>query len=414
MRVLLKTLRGVGLVAVVAMSLLGVAVSGAIAASPPADPFVLQAGLSGPEVGNFESKNAGGESVALSADGNTALIGGVNAQWVFTRSGSIWTMQAELNSGVGSSVALSGDGNTALIGEPGDNEGVGAVWVFTRSDSTWTQVGPKLTGGDETGQGRFGSSVALASDGNTALIGGPGDNEGVGAVWVFTRSGSIWTMQAKLTGNGETGEGQFGHTVVLAADSKTALVGGPRDNGGRGAAWTFMRSGKAWNQQDEKLTGAGEVGEGGFGSGVAISSHGKTALIGGGNDNAAQTEAPKPVGAAWVFARSGKTWTQPGEKLTGGPQYGEAYCGGFGSSVALSYDGDTALIGDPGAPFACFGTASFLTRSGKGWTREQVGAEGPHPGEFGRSVALSSDGNTGLIGEPGAFHFWGEAFVFVQ
>jgi FG-GAP repeat protein len=312
MGALLKTLRGVGLVAVVAMSLLGVTVSGASAASLPADPFLQQAGVSGPGVGDIESKNTGGESVALSADGNTALIGGFNAQWV------------------------------------------------------------------------------------------------------FTRSGSTWTMQAKLTGSGETGEGQFGHSVALAADSKTALVGGPGDDGGLGAAWTFMRSGKAWNQQGEKLTGAGEVGKGRFGSGVAISSHGKTALIGGGNDNAAQTEAPEPVGAAWVFARSGKTWTQRGEKLTGGPQYGEAYCEGFGSSVALSSDGHTALIGDPAGAFACFGSASFLTRSGKGWTREEVeGIEG-RPGDFAESVALSSDGNTGLIGEPYAYHFWGAALVFVR
>ena len=64
-------------------------------------------------------------------------------------------------------MALSADGNTALIGGPGDNGGVGAAWVFTRSGSTWTQQGAKLTGKEEAGAGEFGKSVALSAEGST-------------------------------------------------------------------------------------------------------------------------------------------------------------------------------------------------------------------------------------------------------
>ena len=100
-------------------------------------------------------------------------------------------------------MALSSDGNTALIGGPNDNSGVGAAWVFTRSSEKWTQQGAKLTGGGESGVGKFGASVALSSDGNTALIGGPNDGPfPVGAVWVFTRSGSVWTQQGAKLGVG--------------------------------------------------------------------------------------------------------------------------------------------------------------------------------------------------------------------
>ena len=60
-------------------------------------------------------------------------------------------------------MALSADGNTALIGGPGDNDRVGAAWVFTRSGETWTQQGEKLTGNGESGEGEFGDSVALSS-----------------------------------------------------------------------------------------------------------------------------------------------------------------------------------------------------------------------------------------------------------
>ena len=109
--------------------------------------------------------------------------------------------------------------------------------------ATWTQQGEKLTGGEEIGEGDFGYSVALSSDGNTALIGGPDDNEDVGAAWVFTRSGSTWSQQgAKLTGGGESGEGDFGVSVALSSEGSTALIGGPDDNDGVGAAWVVVNS----------------------------------------------------------------------------------------------------------------------------------------------------------------------------
>src|SRR5205807_278629 len=85
----------------------------------------------------------------------------------------------------GSSVALSADGNTALISAPFDNGAIGAAWVFTRLSETWTQQGSKLTGGEAKERPEFGQSVALSANGNTALIGGPGDYNHTGAVWVF-------------------------------------------------------------------------------------------------------------------------------------------------------------------------------------------------------------------------------------
>ena len=130
------------------------------------------------------------------------------------------------------------------------------------------QQGSKLTASGETGDGAFGASVALSADGTTALIGGPFDNGYVGAAWVFTRSGSTWTQQgSKLTGGDETGAGEFGFSVALSADGNTALIGGAEDNSGVGAAWVFTRSGSAWTQQGAKLTASDETGAGGFGSG---------------------------------------------------------------------------------------------------------------------------------------------------
>lgn len=158
-----------------------------------------------------------GSRVALSADGDTALItrsgpsvvregageGGhlVYTALVYTHSGSSWTEQSELLSSEGSGsggggVALSADASTALVGPR----------VFTRSGSTWSQQGEELTANEEILKGypgAFGQSVALSGDGNTAHIGGPGDDGRVGAVWVFERSGSIWTQPGQKLSVGD-------------------------------------------------------------------------------------------------------------------------------------------------------------------------------------------------------------------
>ena len=114
------------------------------------------------------------------------------------------------------------------------------------------QQGQKLTGAGGVGTGRVGYDVALSADGNTALVGGRYGIRGAGAAWVFTRTAGVWSQQGgKLVGTGHTGEGELGHisegefglAVALSADGNTALIGGPQDDSGRGAAWVFTRSG---------------------------------------------------------------------------------------------------------------------------------------------------------------------------
>jgi hypothetical protein len=160
-----------------------------------------------------------GASVSLSADGNTAIVGGFcdnndgqgdckGAAWIFTRRGGVWTQEGGKLIGTGAvgaayqgiSVALSGDGNTAIVGGPNDNLSdpgpIGAAWVFTRRGSTWSQQGIKLVGTGAVGAASQGQSVSLSADGNTAIVGGFGDNGFTGAAWVYTRRGNVWTSRA--------------------------------------------------------------------------------------------------------------------------------------------------------------------------------------------------------------------------
>jgi hypothetical protein len=299
-----------------------------------------------------------GASVALSADGRTALIGGpsgyggVGAAWVFARSGSAWRQLVKLTpkglasptgyvtnpDGFGASVALSARGTVALIGGPAADGGRGSAWIFIRSGSTWRQQGAELGGRGEIGTGEFGASVTLSATGDVAAIGGPFDDSGIGAVWVFRRVGPSWREDgAKLLGRGETRFGRFGSSVALSALGTTALIGAPVDGNGAGAAWAFTRTAAAWNP-GLKLTARGEVGAGQFGDRVALSSAGTTALIGAALDNA-------ETGAAWLFARRDSGWIQVGAKLTGSGESGQ---GEFGVAVALTPAAGTALIGGLG------------------------------------------------------------------
>jgi len=333
-------------------------------------------------VGSLPSGNATqGWSVALSADGNTAIVGGVadnrvtGAAWVYTRSGVTSTQQGGklvgtgvigiMGVGEGFSVALSHDGNTAIVGGPYDNTNAGASWVFTRSGNGWTQQGNKLVGTGAVGNAEQGWSVALSADGNTAIVGGLADNGVTGAAWIFTRSGSVWTQQGtKLVGRETVGPARQGYSVTLSADGNTAIVGGPHDNGKAGAAWVFTRSGSIWSQSGPKLIGTGTVGNAEQGSSVALSADGSIAIVGGTTDDA-------EAGAACVFTRNGAAWVQQGYKLVGTGAVGPAR---QGRSVALSADGRTAMVGGLGDD-GMTGAAWVFTRNGNVWTTpaERIG-----------------------------------------
>src|SRR5438034_735393 len=110
--------------------------------------------------------------------------------------------------------------------------------------SQFVQQGPKLVGTGNIGQSSQGYSVAISSDGNTAVVGGFGDNVYKGAVWIYTRSGSIWTQQGpKLVGTGTVGNEIWqGCSVDISSDGNTAVVGGYIDNNEAGAVWIFIRN----------------------------------------------------------------------------------------------------------------------------------------------------------------------------
>ena len=375
--------------------------------------------------GSISSAAQEGAGVALSRDGSTAAIAGntESAVWIFTRANGAWTQQGgkiavtgctgtpqEYLAVVGCAVALSSDGNTLLVGARFDNGGVGSSSVFVRSNGTWSQQGGKLTASDAIGAAEQGYAVALSSDGNTALVGGALDATGTGAAWVYTRSAGTWAQQGlKLVGSNGLGAWQ-GNGVALSADGKTALIGGPFDSSNLGAAWVFVSNSGTWTQQGGKLVGSGA-------NSFYYGSYQGQSVALSSDGNTALIGAPDDnfyFGGAWVFTRAGSTWTQQGVKLSGSDASGSVF---QGQSVSLSGDGNTAVLGGPGDT-AFTGATWIYTRIGGTWTQQGnklvgSGITGGSSGQ-GQSVAISTDGSTILTGGNMDAGGMGAAWAFAQ
>jgi hypothetical protein len=299
-----------------------------------------------------------GEQVAVAGD--TAVVSarlhsvGSNirqgAAYVFVRVGDNWQQQTKLTAADGAAHdnfggAVAIDGDTALCSAPrarvGTNATQGAVYVFTREGAIWTQQA-RLVAVDGEADDQFGSAVALSD--NTALVGALYDDVGTntrqGSAYVFERSGTEWSQQAKLTSLDGAAHDLFGSAVALEGDA--AVVGAPLAQVGidsdQGAAYVFSRVGGGWTQQ-ARLTGLVDASTpASFGSSVDISL-GKV-LVG-----APFTTLGSSIelGTAYVFSRRSGIWAQEAKLIAAG---GAAY-DGFGWSVALA--GDIALVGSSGA-----------------------------------------------------------------
>ncbi|MBS0188027.1 MAG: hypothetical protein JSS51_08155, partial [Planctomycetes bacterium] len=260
-----------------------------------------------------------GYSVAI--DGDTMIAGASESARVYRWTGSAWVLEATLTApgptivrDFGISVAISGD--TAVVGADYDTVGAntlqGAVYVYVRTGTTWTYQAT-LTDSGGTADRFFGFSVGIS--GNTVIAGCYADTIGVnayqGSASVFVRSGTTWTQQARLIAADGAAADWFGKSVSVSGD--TAIVGSYRSEVGantdQGAAYVFVRSGTTWSEQ-AKLTASDGAAFDRLGDQVVIS--GDTAMVGARSDDVG---ANADQGSAYVFVRSGVTWSQQA-KLT--------------------------------------------------------------------------------------------------
>jgi len=207
-----------------------------------------------------------------------------------------------------------------------------------------------------------------------------------------------------------------GDAVALSADGRTAIVGGMYDNGDAGAAWVYTRVGNAWSQQSQLVDTSAAAKYSFQGSAVALSADGNTAVVGGTGFG----------GEFWTYTRSG-VWTQQGSPVQSTIDGIHSYPNiGFGSALALSADGNTLIVGVPNCCGGLVynspvpGGAVFFIRSGGSWTFQGAVEPASVLQAFaGTSVGISADGNTAILGAPhegttDGINFIGEAYVYTS
>ncbi|MEM7392376.1 MAG: hypothetical protein AAF492_08500, partial [Verrucomicrobiota bacterium] len=352
---------------------------------------------------------------AVSISGDSALVGayeydGEGAVFRFERSGANWVERQRLsppvprsNTEFGRSVDL--DGNTAVVGARNDVNGgddTGAAYIFVRSGTNWSHQ-QKIVASDGAEDDHFGRSVAV--HGNTLIVGAEDDDDHgnkSGSAYVFVRSGTNWTEQAKLTADDAEEDSQFGWAVDLHGDR--AVIGADEKNNGSGGLYLFERSGTNWSQR-VNLEPPGLARDDALGYSVAISS----------NHVAGGTPASDAVallgGQVYTLMRSGTNWLETETLDLGLSAAGNR----FGADLDIT--ADRAIVGaefdnDVGNNR---GAAYIFRRNGNDWALEQklYPADPPGRGDFIRSVGLSGDyAVLGAPGFDGAVFNMGRTFVY--
>ena len=350
--------------------------------------------------------------VDISTDGNTVAVGSLlgtsdsqkGAGYIFTRSGTTWSQEAKLQPSdvaasdyVGTAISISGDGNTLVINARGHDSGqtnAGAAYIFTRSGTTWSQEA-KLVASSQGQYYNFGVDVAISRDGDTVVVGSDGDSTGgaqAGSAYVFTRSGTTWSQQAYIQCSDRAANDYFGQYLEVSSNGNDAIIG-VRNKSGGGAAYVFTRSGTTWSQQAKIVSSDLQTGDD-FGANVDISDDGATVIVGATNEDTGATN----VGAAYIFTRSGTTWSQQ-QKIQASDK--EIY-DNFGATVGLDTTGDLAIVGAryEDTDYGNAGAAYVFTRDGTTWSQESkitpTDSARASNDQFGTSLAICS--NTAIVG----------------
>lgn len=354
-------------------------------------------------VNDGDDWDAFGDAVALSADGTTALVGAVSNDVPGTRQdGSAYVFRGTGRSkdrtatftpesgdetappvdGFGNTVALSDDGTTAIVGKlwnPPDLQSF--AHVFSESGGSWDRTA-KLRPEDSgaLGDGENYGGVTLSGDGETALVGLLGES----VAYAFSVSGESWRRTATFDFDGEVA------TVALSNDAASALVattGTPEE--GEDAVHALSRVDGSWRRDG---TIPADYGLDVDGLDVELSGDGTTALLGDPLDDA---------GSAHVLSRASGSWAREAKLVPDDGDGDDA----FGSSVSLSRDGATALVGavsdeDPHGERS--GSAYVFSAPDGSWRQDRklTAGDGDRHDQFGQSVALSDDGTTAIVGAP--------------
>ncbi len=342
-----------------------------------------------------------GTSVAVSADGNTVIVGASSNDGSAVDAGHArvlrWNGRSwfQLGSDIdgeaaddafGQAVAISADGQTVVIGASGNDAGgqaAGHARVLRFDGSDWVQVGLDIDG--QSAGHRLGFSVDISADGQVVALGGPGFGDQLGRVRVLIWSGRSWLQLGSDLLSPNSGVG-FGWSLSLSADGETLAVGSPSAfTTGSVVLFDWDARRGIWTSFSDQLVGRQNFDAVGWA--VDLSADGQTLISGAvGVDDG--------NGEAAVFRREGLTLVPVGQVLTSDAG------GEFGVSVGISADGDTVVVGAHiGVPRAgATGQALVFEFDGRVWTQVLAVDAEQVEDRLGAAAAISDDGNTVAVG----------------
>ena len=326
---------------------------------------------------------------------------------------------------LGYSVAMDANGTRVVVGAYGKtvsgNGSAGALYVFTRSGSSWTQEA-KITASPVGSGHYFGCAVDIDSTGTRIVAGAYQATTlgitGAGQAYIFTSTGTTWAQEKQFIASDYATNDYFGWAVCIDDAGSRAIVTARLANTSgttdAGKAYVFSRSGTTWTQE-AILSANDRTTNDYFGHSVDITSDASRAIVGSMNHPVTGSAG---AGASYIYSRAGSSWTQEAILTASDKASGDA----FGSSVSIASDGSRCVVGariaDPGVNNA--GKAYVFTRSGTTWTQEAILTANDKAADdfFGYSIAMSGDGSKVIIAaigaDPGGLSAAGAVYIFTR
>ena len=278
--------------------------------------------------GRYISISGDGTRLAVSAHGaDVTGTTDAGAVYIFVRSGVSWIQETKITASdkadsdaFGVMVRLDATGTRIAIGAYNKDQttsDAGQVYIYTRSGSVWTIETTLFPTADTAIVGSFGASLDFDSDANRLIVGAYNSDESSltdsGSAYVYVRSGVSWTQEAKLIPNDPLAQASFGRSVAMSSDGSRVIVGAAYQTNGSysaaGAAYIFLRAVSSWSQE-VKLTQTDPAADDRFGMSVGFDASATRAVI---SAHMKSTTSTSQGGIVYVFSRSGTTWTQEAE-----------------------------------------------------------------------------------------------------
>ena len=308
------------------------------------------------------------------------------------------------NDFLGNSVKVSDDGSTMVVGAHGEDDkgsAAGAVYIYSWDGSNWTGE-EKLTASDGAANDYFGWTVDISEDGNTILVSAYGDDDkgsNAGSAYIYKRdnSSSPW-VETKILAIGGVADDHFGYSLALSGNGNTAVVSSRLDDDGgtdSGSVYIYQYNGVAWQFLTKQVASDDVAASDYFGVSVDIAADGRTVVVGAWYDDDYGTNS----GAAYIYDFNGISWSET-QKITASDGSGAA---GFGSSVSISSDGKSIVVGAPyndGAAGGDSGAAYLYQYDGAIWQEVEIlkSSDLAASDQFGYSVSITEDGKRMLVG----------------